>query len=155
FAFGPAGSNDAVKNSTTSTIWYDPLRVDAASSPLYATVCNPAMISENHIQTIRDRDTWAIYKLWTPWCAPADLRLEVSGGHLYRRGVTYGLANEVGAITSRDRAPSYRKGQTEEITLGIAAVDKEATGYQLAITLPDKTMESALKDFYGSLLNGG
>jgi len=155
FVFGAAGAQGAVTNPTTSTIWYDPIRMDAASSALYASVCNPAMISENHLQTTKDRDTWAIYKLWTPWHAPADLRLEVKGGHLYRRGVTYGLANEVGAVTTRNRIVTYRKGQVEEITVGISAVHKQTTGYQLAITLPDKTTESSLKDFYGSLLNGG
>ena len=48
-----------------------------------------------------------------------------------------------------------RQGQVEHLTLKIGAVDKTTTGYQLAITLPDKATESSLKDFYGSVLNGG
>ena len=51
--------------------------------------------------------------------------------------------------------PTYRTGQVEEVTLKIGAVDKYATGYQLAVTLPDKETEAALKDFYCSVLNGG
>jgi len=84
-------------NSVTSTIWYDPLRIAARSSALYALQQHPRRISENHVQTIRDRDTWAIYKLWTNWHVPVDLRLEVSGGHLYRRG-SYGVLSEAGAV---------------------------------------------------------
>ena len=34
-------------------------------------------------------------------------------------------------------------------------MDKQTTGYQLAVTLPDKATEASLKDFYGSVLNGG
>ena len=33
----------------------------------------PGRISENHLQTIRDQDAWAIYKLWTNWNTPVDL----------------------------------------------------------------------------------
>lgn len=146
--------NNSWKNSVTSTIWYDPLRIDARPGPgdLY---CSDGGVGANRVQTIKDRDTWMICKLWTNWHAPADLRLKVHGGHLYRRGVTYALVNEVGAVTGRDIAPVYHKGQSEDVALMISAVDKQTTGYQLAITLPDKTTEAALKDFYGSVLNGG
>jgi hypothetical protein len=34
-------------------------------------------------------------------------------------------------------------------------VDKQATGYQLVVTLPDKVTEASLKEFYSSVLNGG
>ena len=142
------------KNSTTSTLWYDPLRIAAGESTLYALVPMPGRISENHLQTIRDRDAWAIYKLWTNWNAPADLRLEVQGGHLYRRG-SYALLSEAGAVTGLGRAQSHRAGEVEEITLKIGAAEKQDTGYQLALTLPDKETEAALRDFYGSVFNGG
>jgi hypothetical protein len=143
------------RNSVTSTIWYDPLRLAARPSDLYAAVSPaPGRISENLVQTIRDRDTWAVYKLWTNWQAPMDLRLEVRGGHLYRRG-SFALLSEAGACTAPGAAEMRRKDQVEEITLKIGAVDKRATGYQLAVTLPDAAAEASLKDFYGSLLNGG
>ena len=72
----------------------------------------PAMISENHLQTIKDRDTWAIYKLWTNWHAPADLRLEVQGGHLYRRG-SYAYVSEAGAVTADNAVETYRAGKSK------------------------------------------
>ena len=144
------------KNSVTTTIWYDPLRIVGRSSPMYALIRRPVRSSEsdNLIQTIRDRNTWAIYKLWTNWDTPVDLRLEVEGGHLYRRG-SYAFLNEAGAVTAPGAAETRRAGQIEEVTLKIGAVDKQATGYQLAVTLPDKATEQSLKDFYGSVLNGG
>jgi len=143
-------------NSVTSTIWYDPFRMAARPSGLYALQNYPRRVSQNHIQTIRDRDTWAIYKLWTNWHAPSDLRLEVEGGQLYRRG-SFAWLSEAGAVTSGDVSATHTKGQVEEISLKIGGADKYATGYQLAITLPDreKETEASLRDFYVSVLNGG
>ena len=97
------------ENSVTSTIWYDPLRIAARSSDIYAPGRPARRVSSNHIQTIRDRDTWAIYKLWTNWHAPADLRLEVEGGHLYRRG-SYALLSEAGAVTAGGARQITRQG---------------------------------------------
>ncbi|MCX5670515.1 MAG: discoidin domain-containing protein [Planctomycetota bacterium] len=142
-------------NSVTSTLWYDPDRLAVRPSEMYnLAVSLPGRIAETHIQTVLDRDAWAIYKLWTNWHAPADLRLEVRGGHLYRRG-SFAFLSEAGAVTSPEAVQTCRKGQIETITLHLAAVDKRTTGYQLAITLPDKATEASLKDFYGSVLNGG
>jgi len=143
-----------LQNSVTSTIWYDPLRIVAGPNVLYAITRAPGQISENHLQTLNDRDTWAIYKLWTNWHAPTDLRLEVQGGFLYRRG-SYALLSEAGAVSANGTAQSHHRGEVEEILLKIAGVDKQTTGYQLAVTLPDKAMEASLKDFYASVLNGG
>jgi len=143
-----------LRNSVTSTLWHDPLRLAARSSDLYALSPAPGRVSDNHCQTVRDRDTWAIYKLWTNWQAPVDLRLEVRGGYLYRRG-SFARLSEAGACTTASSPDTRRKGQSEEIALRIRAADKQATGYQLAITLPDATMEASLKDFYASVLNGG
>ena len=143
------------KNSVTSTIWYDPFRIAARWSDLYAINMRlPGRVSENRVQTIRDRDTWAVYKLWTDWHAPVDLRLEVAGGHLYRRG-SFAYLSEAGAVTSPAAVVRHSKGEVEQITMKIGAVDKSTTGYQLAVTLPDKATETSLRDFYGSVLNGG
>jgi hypothetical protein len=144
----------ASKNSVTSTIWYDPMRLAARSSDFYAIHRMPGRVSENHVQTVRDRDTWAIFKLWTNWHASSDLRLEVEGGHLYRRG-SYALMSEAGAVSDAAAVQAHRQAETEQVTLKIAAVDKQTTGYQLAVTLPDKPTETALRDFYGSVFNGG
>ena len=106
-------------------------------------------------QTIRDRDTWAIYKLYTNWHAPADLRLEVEGGHLYRRGV-FGLFTEAGddrsgqrngpgwAIRHRQSAADAKEN-TAEVTLRIGPVEKRATGYQMAVRLPDRQARVAYR----------
>ncbi|MHB8861132.1 MAG: discoidin domain-containing protein [Pirellulaceae bacterium] len=142
------------KNSTTRTLWYDPLRIAAGESALYALAPMPGRISDNHLQTIRDRDAWAIYKLWTNWNAPADLRLDVRGGHLYRRG-SYAFLGEVGAVTGLGTRQSHAVGEVEKIVFKLGALEKQKTGYQLAIHLPDKETESALRDFYGSVFNGG
>ena len=142
-------------NSVTSTLWYEPSRLEVRPSEMYnLAVSLPGRIAEAHVQTVLDRDAWAVYKLWTNWHAPADLRLAVQGGYLYRRG-SFAFLSEAGAITSAEPAESCRAGQIQEITVKIGAVDKRTTGYQLAITLPDKAMERSLKDFYGSVLNGG
>jgi len=142
------------RNSVTSTIWYDPLRIIARTDPMYALIRLPGRVSENHLQTIRDRDTWAIYKLWTNWHAPSDLRLDVTGGHLYRRG-SFAWLSEAGAVTSPDAVQSHKAGQVERVMLNISPVEKTTTGYQLSVGLPDKQTERALRDFYGSVLNGG
>jgi hypothetical protein len=141
-------------NSTTSALWYDPLQIVAASSDLYASPRDPGHISENHLQLLRVRDTWAIFKLWTNWPAPADLRLEARGGYLYRRG-SYAHLSEAGVVTGATWRQTHQAGQTEEVTLEIGAEDKHATGYQLAVELPDKETEAALKRFYDAVFNGG
>jgi hypothetical protein len=141
-------------NSTTSTLWYDPLQMAAASSDLYASPRDPGHISENHLQLLRVHDTWAVYKLWTNWPAPADLRLEAKGGYLYRRG-SYAHLSEAGVVTGASWRQTHQGGQTEEVTLEIGAEDKHATGYQLAVELPDKETEAALKRFYDAVFNGG
>jgi hypothetical protein len=113
----------------------------------------PGRVSENHLQTLRDPDTWAIYKLWTNWHAPVDLRLAVQGGALYRRG-SFAWLSEAGA-TTRPEGQHRSAGDVEKIVLRIGAADKMSTGYQLAVELPDEATQSALADFYGSVVNGG
>ena len=141
-------------NSTTSTLWYDPLYMAAASSDLYASRRDPGHISENHLQLLRVRDTWAVYKLWTNWPAAADLRLEAKGGYLYRRG-GFAHLSEAGVVTGATWRQTHQAGQTEEVTLEIGAEDKHATGYQLAVELPDNETEASLKRFYDGVFNGG
>lgn len=149
-----------IPNSTTTTIWYDPMRITARYDDIYDGIMNKIYrrrarsLSKNLVQTIKDRDTWAIFKLWTAWPATADLRLEVQGGHLYRRG-KYAYLSEAGGVTTTDEVQNFRKGAVEEIALKMSPVDKQSTGYQLAVDVPDKKTEGALKDLYGSLFNGG
>lgn len=149
-----------IPNSVTTTIWYDPLRITAQYNDTYdATIANAfrrrsRALTKNLIQTVTDRDSWAIYKLWTDWNSTADLRLEVEGGYLFRRG-KYGHLGEAGAITNPETIHSYFKGEVEEITLKSSSADNFKTGYQLLVNVPDKEMEGSLKHFYGSLFNGG
>ena len=163
-----------VPNSVTSTLWCDPLRIDARPSVLYSSGPTSGAISASPLQTIRDQNTWAVYKLWTNWQAPVDLRLEVQGGRLYRRG-SFGLCTEVGAVPAafvvppsggssaafrlkaglRTSAVAPPEQYTEEVTLRLGPVDKRTTGYQMAVSLPDKEAQGWLTDFYGSVLNGG
>jgi hypothetical protein len=150
------GRTPATKNSATTTMWYDPLRLAADPGPdsVHYAEGRDRNLSDNHLVTIRDRDSWTIYKLWTNWHAPVDLRLEVRNGYLYRRDVSYGLASEAGAMSDFENAKSYHQGETAEVSLAISGADRSSTGYQLSVDLPDKPTENSLKDFY-SLLNGG
>ena len=113
----------------------------------------PGRISENHVQTLRDRDTWAVYKLWTNWspvrpAAGSRRRAPVSARQLCR-------SQRGGRGDRPGRAQTHREGEAEEITLRIGAAAKSATGYQLAVTLPDKDTEAALRDFYGPCSTAG
>ena len=136
-------------NSVTGTLWYDPAGLDPKPVLVSGSGCTTG---ENEVTT-RDHDPWAIYKLWTTWHAPCDLRLEFAGGHLYRRGGCGGrMASEVGGVSSN---AAYGKGQVEQFTLRISPVERHATGYQLAIRLPDGDMQATLRDFYNGVFNGG
>ena len=121
---------------------------------MYAITRAPGQISENQVQTLKDRDTWAIYKLWTNWHA-AGRPSPGSPGRIPLSARQLRLLSEAGAVSDNGTAQSHRRGEVEEILLKISAVDKQSTGYQLAVTLPDKATEASLKDFYGSVLNGG
>ena len=143
------------KNATTSTIWYDPLYLDGRADSSYQQGVGPGFqTSANPVVDITAPDSWAIYKLWTNWNARSDLRLDVKGGSLFRRG-SYALVSEAGAVTAPGATSTRTKGQEETITLRISPVDKTTTGYQLDVSIPDKPTEAALKGFYTSLLNGG
>jgi hypothetical protein len=143
------------KNATTSTIWYDPLYLDGRMDSAYRQGTIPAFqTSTNPVVDITAPDTWAVYRLWTNWNARSDLRLEVKGGSLFRRG-SYALVSEAGAVTAPGATSTRTKGQEETITLWISPVDKTTTGYQLEVSIPDKPTEATLRGLYTSLLNGG
>jgi len=130
--------NTHTSNSVTSTVWYDPLRLTGWPSSTYGGSGGgprPRAVSKNVLQVVKDRDTWAVYKLWTNWHAQADLRLEVEGGHLYRRGCNpYSMIGEAGATTGSAARQVHREGEVERITLRIGAVDKGTT----AISSPSR-----------------
>ncbi|MBI5834308.1 MAG: hypothetical protein HZB16_18590 [Armatimonadetes bacterium] len=141
-------------NAVTHTLWVRPDQLSASFEPLYRAWPADYKLSLDNAVVVADPDTWAVAKLWTGWHAQVDLRLAAHGGHLYRRGF-FGWRAELGAVSSAQWPRSFRAGQTERITLRLAPSDKYATGYQLAVSLPDKPVERTMASFYGSLLNGG
>ncbi len=143
------------KDCATSVFWYDPNDIDGWRDPRYQQGIELGFVTSDHPATVITKpDTWAIFKLWTSWNAQSDIKLAVKGGYLFRRG-SYGLLSEMGAVASPGASAMRSKGQVETVTLRISASDKAKTGYQLAVSIPDKETESSLKDFTGSLLNGG
>lgn len=138
-------------NSVTCTLWYDPAGLD----PKPVQVSGSSLYTGDNEVTTRDPDPWAIFKLWTAWHAPCDLRLDCTGGYLYRRGTFGGygnMASEIGAVSSN---AACQKGQVERFTLRISPVERHATGYQLAVRLPDAGLQALLRDFYNGVFNGG
>jgi hypothetical protein len=152
--FGGEGGYDPKRPAVTSTLWYEPGRILGETHPRWpegAYRCSTA-------QTLADRDTWAVYKFFSNFQCQADLRLAVNGGYLYRRGGNMATFNEVGSVASPSlayRGGTRETGTQETVTLTLKPVDKLATGYQLNVDLPDKRMQTALRDLYGSVFNGG
>jgi hypothetical protein len=147
--FGGEGGYDPKRPAVTSTLWYEPTRILGETHPRWLE----GMMRCPTAQTLADRDTWAVYKLFSNFPCQSDLRLAVNGGYLYRRGGNTAAFNEVGSVAAPSLA--YRGGTRETVTLTLKPVDKRATGYQLNVELPDKAMQAALRDFYGSVFNGG
>ena len=162
-AFGQSGAvlhfrragRELGEESVTSTIWYDPLRIDRGSQrPVPIMPLSRGAFGESRSGDQGPRhlgDLQAVDQLACPGRSAAGGR----GRPPLSPRAAYALLGEAGAVTGRDAAQYVPQGQVEEITLKISAVDKQTTGYQLAVTLPDKATETSLKDFYGSVLNGG
>ena len=149
----PEGSK-VLENCVASTIWYDPDRIDAWFEPSYRVFPADYKLSLNNMQVVKDPDAWAIFKLWTNWHNRSDLKLAAKGAYLYRRGF-FGWIGEGGAIKSGKYPRICRKGTIETTSLRISWKDKASTGYQLAVDLPDDKLETTMRSFYSSLLNGG
>ena len=146
-------SSRSFDNSVNSTFWYDPKFIIGRKNPLYLLPVSQYS-PDNPLCFITERDTWAIYKLWTNWHASADLRLQAGNGYLYRRGC-YGWLSEAGAVDSYAESVQHKPGELENLSLSIGSVDKETTGYQMEVETPDSVTTKTLKSFYGSLVNGG
>ncbi len=138
----------------TSTLWYDPRRLLSSSHADYRTYPFP-IVTEYLTHTIRVRDTWAIYKLFTNFHAASDLWLKASGGYLYRRGAIRADFNEVGSVAEITNAFQRRAGEKSTVRLDIRPVDKRASGEQLAISIPDPELQRGLTNLFASVLNGG
>ncbi|MBM3493398.1 MAG: hypothetical protein FJX72_03600, partial [Armatimonadetes bacterium] len=145
---------ELLPNSVTHTLWVHPDSLRSWFDPLYRAWPANYKLSLDNCAVVAQPDTWAVAKLWTSWHAQADPRLSVRGGHLYRRGF-FGWRSELGAVSSPVLPRRYRRGERERVTLTIGSVDREATGYRLAVSIPDKAVEGDLRSFYGGLMNGG
>lgn len=133
-----------------STVWYEPDKL------LPRVRSTPASTSSvDYFQTLDDSDTWATYKLWSPYHLQSDLRLRVKGGYLTRFVSANGAVSRAGARFDRGDTFQVSAGTERRLTLEIASSDKRQTGYQLRASAPDRQMVDSLADFYGSLLNGG
>lgn len=152
----PIGRISGNKNNVTSTLWYDPAKINAESfGPPYLTDYAPVLVTDAVCQTVNVRDTWAIYKLFTNLHMKSDLRMQVAGGYLFRRGGSWGAFNEIGSSVSDSIGFSRHAGDSESVTLTLSPIDKFATGYQLKLDIPDKALNASLRDLYGSMMNGG
>jgi YVTN family beta-propeller protein len=137
---------------TVSTLWYQP---NSLSSPGWNPSPNGKPFSDAFQQTIADRNAWAIYKLYSPFRFQSDLDLGVSGGYLTHYVSPYGALAAAGAQPRQGAAFSDQAGDTHTVTVTLSPADKYSTGYQLDTQIPDKGLQHALQDMYGSLLNGG
>jgi len=145
---------ELLPNSTTHTLWVHPDSLHAWFEPLYRAWPAVYKMSLDNCVVVKEPNAWAVAKLWTAWHAQVDPRLSVQGGYLYRRGF-FGWRSELGAVSSPVLPRRYRRGQVERVTMTIAPVARDATGYVLAVSIPDKDAEQTLRSFYGGLLNGG
>jgi hypothetical protein len=145
----PSTIND---NATTHVLWYDPDQLESWYDPLYRQLPGGYLLPRNTCVLVAPADTWGVFKLFTAWDSHSDLKLAVTGGHLYRRG-WFGWIGEAGAVTDKPRL--RKKGEREDITLRVSPSPKNATGYQLVVDIPDKALQNALTGLYESLLNGG
>jgi len=138
----------------TSTIWVEPAQLLSGTHADYRTYPFP-IVTEYLTHSLRVRDSWAIYKLFTNFHAAADLRLEPKGGHLYRRAAIRADFNEIGSAAQAQSAFSRRAGESSTLRLELRPVDKRETGEQLAVRIPDAALQGRLTDLFGSVLNGG
>ncbi len=152
-----AGKSLILENCVSTTVWFDPDKIKAGFDSAYRyfpKFPDPYPSSTNNRLLYDARNGWAIYKLWTNWHNRMDLRLQVSGGFLMRRG-WFGWISEAGSVSDGNYPVFVSSGEKEEVSLQITGVDKYKSGHQLCVTIPDKEMEASLKSWYGSLLNGG
>jgi len=109
---------------------------------------------KNKSVTMREKDGWAIFKLFTAFPNDQDLRVEAKGGHLYRRGMFWAFA-EVGLTAGPTASHTFKKGDKSYLILNLCPEQQSTTGQQLMVSLPDKTMEASLKGYFGGLANAG
>lgn len=159
---GNQARGNAAGNGVITSLWYESGRLDGFwSRDYYADTggWGAGFFTRNLCVTVKDPDAWAVCKLYTSFPLDVDLRVAAQG-HLYRRGM-YDQFSELGAVAvvgesfsvaNPESMPAGRV-ETTGVTLGAAA--KYDSGHQLIVSLPDAAVESALRRYYASLINGG
>jgi hypothetical protein len=137
----------------TGTMWVDPTDL---YSPHWDSAPNtePDVYSADFSQTVTDRNSWLIEKLFTDRHVGSDLRMAVSGGYLTRSDEAFVAPLILGASPDLYGFDAYR-GMSQTVTLTLSGVNKYSTGEQLDVQIPDAATQDSLQDLYESVLNGG
>ena len=145
-------------NGVATAIWFAEKGLKGSFDPLYFTGFGnqndqpSPMFSRNPCISVLDRDAWAVIKCFTNFPIDSDLRLAVQG-HLYRRGA-YDRFSEIGIIPILDSPVMITQiGHRESTSLHISSQSKMDTGYQLAIDLPDPSVQKPMQRFYDGMIN--
>lgn len=138
----------------TSTLWIKPEFLNSGTHPDYETYDMEAA-TPFRTHTLNRPNTWAIYKFFTNFHLPVDLRLSVDGGYLYRRAGVRNDFNEIGATAVSKHTFAHKAGERSTVKLTISSVNKFTTGQQMHVNIPDKALLAQLQDLYSSILNGG
>jgi len=104
--------------------------------------------------TMRGKNGWAIFKLYTSFPHDQDLKMHAKGGHLYRRGMFYGF-QEVGVTPGPGAEYGYGGGETVTLAIELEPTPQDKSGQQLMVHIPDSRMESSLKSYFSGLANSG
>ena len=104
--------------------------------------------------TMKQKDGWAVFKLYTSFPNLADLHCEAAGGHLYRRG-SCNAFTEIGLTPRPGDKLRFAKGEIVTTTLRLKAVPQLDTGQQLMAETPDREMLTGLQSYFGGLANSG
>ncbi|MCF7837383.1 MAG: hypothetical protein K9N49_02025 [Candidatus Marinimicrobia bacterium] len=143
-------------NGVITSLWFAGDGLDGFWSAYY--FCTPGgrtaePFARHLCVTVKDRDAWAVIKLYPSFPLDADLAV-ATGGHLYRRG-SYDNFSEIGAVAAPGQSFAAVAGQVECTALTLAAHPQTETGYNLEVEIPDATVQQNLRRYYNGLLNGG
>ncbi len=141
-------------NGVMASWWIQSDELIPESRPEYKSGSHVWFNPPHNDATMKQKDGWAVFKLYTSFPHLADLRCEASGGHLYRRG-SYNAFTEIGLTPRPSATLRFTKGEVVTTTLRLKAVPQSDTGQQVIAEIPDREMLTALQSFFGGLANSG
>jgi len=141
-------------NGVMATWWVQSDELISESRPEYKSASSVWFNPPHNGATMRQKDGWAVFKLYTSFPHLADLRCEAGGGHLYRRG-SYNAFAEIGVAPGPDATLRFAKGDVVTTTLRLEAVPQLESGQQLTADIPDREMLTGLQSFFSGLANSG